>query len=833
MSQARLTPLPVATWVILTVFAAVVSRHAAFQGHNLSVSSENMPAALLRLWSSAIAIAIVAIVGTAHAQQPPESFATAAALANRPTVPLVDVATESESVAETIRDIRSDLSSDRSATAVGQQLPAMTREIDARLRENRRIVAQSPSVEMLGGLEGEWRRLRRELSGFNRDLSRRVHEHERYIEQLDGLAQTWEQTLAAAKESSVPPEVRDRVENVIREIRQTRQAVDKRRALALTLQTRVGAQDARAANALLSIDQARESALDRLFLADSAPIWNLAAGARSAQDLTDESLNSFARQWAALRTYADRQPVRFVLGIAVFSVLAACLYWTRRRARGLPDNESGASPVFEMPLAGALILSFLGSGWIFPQAPRALWGMLGALALLPSALMLRRLVRSDLHPLLYALIACFFLDQLRSLTAAVEVLPRILFLLEMSGVVGISSWLVRAAGQAPRTAPDNPRSRKMLKIAGYIALAVSSGAFVANAFGYVTLATLLGNALLQGGYLVPILYAVVEVLDALVTTALGMRPLAALGTVSRHRLLLRRRIRLIFGSVALLLWMLALLQRLLLRDRLFRTAREFLTAELAFGSIRISPGDVLAFIATVWAAFLISRFVRFLLDEDIYPRMGLKRGLPYAISNTLHYLILVGGFFLAVAALGIDMTRVTILAGAFSVGVGFGLQNIFNNFISGLILLFERPVNIGDMVQIDDASGVVERIGVRASIIRTTNGSEIIMPNGKLISERVINWTLSNRQHGIELPIAVAQGSDPERVIALLEKTAAAHPLVTGDPPPQALVVRLGADATGFELRAWTDRSELWMQIRSDLAIAINSTLAAEKIPIR
>ncbi|HEX2475414.1 MAG TPA: mechanosensitive ion channel domain-containing protein [Lacipirellulaceae bacterium] len=271
----------------------------------------------------------------------------------------------------------------------------------------------------------------------------------------------------------------------------------------------------------------------------------------------------------------------------------------------------------------------------------------------------------------------------------------------------------------------------------------------------------------------------------------------------------------------------------MLRDRLFGAAREFLAAKLAFGSIQISPGDVLAFVITVWAAFLVSRFVRFLLDEDIYPRVGLKRGLPYAISNTLHYLILVGGFFLAVAALGFDMTRVTILAGAFSVGVGFGLQNIFNNFISGLILLFERPISIGDVVQIDDASGVVERIGVRASIIRTPNGSEIIMPNGKLISERLINWTLSSRQHGIELPIAVGQGTDPGRVIALLEKTAAAHPLVTGDPPPQALVVKLGPDSYGFELRAWTDRSELWMQIRSDLAIAISSTLAAEKIPIR
>src|SRR5215475_8082393 len=98
-----------------------------------------------------------------------------------------------------------------------------------------------------------------------------------------------------------------------------------------------------------------------------------------------------------------------------------------------------------------------------------------------------------------------------------------------------------------------------------------------------------------------------------------------------------------------------------------------------------------------------------------------------------------------------------------------------HDFVSGLILLFERPINIGDTVEIDNASGVVERIGIRASIIRTLNGSEIIVPNGKLISERLVNWTLSNRQRSIELPIAVARDADPNRVIALLEQTAATH----------------------------------------------------------
>jgi small-conductance mechanosensitive channel len=242
---------------------------------------------------------------------------------------------------------------------------------------------------------------------------------------------------------------------------------------------------------------------------------------------------------------------------------------------------------------------------------------------------------------------------------------------------------------------------------------------------------------------------------------------------------------------------------------------------------------VAAFVVTVWAAFVISRVVRFLLEEDIYPRVRLSRGLAYAISSTLHYVILVVGFLFALAALGIDMTRVTILAGAFGVGVGFGLQNIFNNFISGLIVLFERPINIGNVIQVEDASGVVERIGIRASVIRTVNGSEVIVPNGKLISERLTNWTLSSHVHGVELPVAVTQGADPKRVIEILEKAAASHPQINKEPAPKALVVKLGPDSISLELRAWTDQSEKWMQIRSDLAIAVSTALAAEKIALK
>jgi potassium efflux system protein len=231
-------------------------------------------------------------------------------------------------------------------------------------------------------------------------------------------------------------------------------------------------------------------------------------------------------------------------------------------------------------------------------------------------------------------------------------------------------------------------------------------------------------------------------------------------------------------------------------------------------------------------AFLLSRFLRFILEEDVYPRANLARGVPYAVSTMLHYAILLVGFLFAVAAMGIDMTKFTILAGAFGVGLGFGLQNIVNNFVSGLILLFERPVNVGDMVQVGEREGVLRRIGMRASVIRTLEGSEVIVPNGQLISEEVLNWTLSDQQRRLEIPVGVAYGTDPERVIELLTEVGSKHPDIMREPPPDTLFVGFGESALNFQLRAWTNRFEKWVVIRSELTIGVNAALRDAGISI-
>ena len=168
----------------------------------------------------------------------------------------------------------------------------------------------------------------------------------------------------------------------------------------------------------------------------------------------------------------------------------------------------------------------------------------------------------------------------------------------------------------------------------------------------------------------------------------------------------------------------------------------------------------------------------------------------------------------------------TVLAGAFGVGIGFGLQSVVNNFVSGLILLFERPIHVGDTIEVGDLLGEVRRIGIRASIVRTWQGAEIIVPNAQLITEQVTNWTLSDRLRRIDLPVGVNYGAEPKKVIELLEGVARAHPKVLPDPAPRCLFMGYGDSSINFELRAWTEYTNS-QQIRSELAVAIYDAVHA------
>jgi small-conductance mechanosensitive channel len=610
---------------------------------------------------------------------------------------------------------------------------------------------------------------------------------------------------------------------------------EERRAQLLTLQNRISEQEARINDTLETISRVREEALSHLFVKDSPAIWNVRSSVGLVNDLVQETKNSITEQMVALSEYANRKSDRFILHGIILLLLTGGLYWARRGVRPKVEEEpklKQATVVFEYPFATALILTILLSGWFYPQVPRILNSLLGAAALIPGVIILRQLIEKSLFPILNALMVFYFVDRLREITTSLPVVSRVLFLAEMLGAIIFLVWILRSKRLSNKIEVKHQRIFTLIKKIIPFALAIFTGAFIANVLGFVSLARIVGNGVLGSAYVGLTLYAAIRIAESLLLFAVRVRPFSSLGMVKTHRRMLQDKILRVLRWLAMIIWAILTLNLLSVREPVFTFITDILTAKLTVGSISISLGDVIAFVVTVWLAFVISRFVRFILEEDVYPRVNLAGGIPYAISTIAHYVVLLIGFFMAVAALGIDLTKFTILAGAFGVGLGFGLQNIVNNFVSGLILLFERPVKVGDVIQLGEQQGDLKRIGLRASVIRTLQGSEVIVPNGQLISEQVINWTFSDEQRRLEINVGVAYGNNPTEIIKLLTKSVSEHPDVLKEPAPGCLFLGFGDNSLDFQARAWTSSTSQWVSVKSDLAVLMHDALRDANIEI-
>ncbi|RMF84113.1 MAG: mechanosensitive ion channel family protein, partial [Nitrospirae bacterium] len=252
------------------------------------------------------------------------------------------------------------------------------------------------------------------------------------------------------------------------------------------------------------------------------------------------------------------------------------------------------------------------------------------------------------------------------------------------------------------------------------------------------------------------------------------------------------------------------------------------------GSATVTPVSLLQG-ALVFAAFLFaSRLLRRLLRDRVYPRTHLDAGVRNAINNFINYGLLTLGVLVALQAVGIELTTLTVFAGALGVGLGFGLQNIANNFVSGLILLMERPVKTGDYVDLGETRGVVERIGARSTVIRTRDNIAIVVPNSELISRPVTNWSLSDPKTRIHVAVGVAYGTDPRRVEALLLQVARDHPQVLEQPPPKVWFHDFGDSALEFVLLCWVRNPATTglRGLRSQLRFAITDRFAEAGIEI-
>ena len=252
-------------------------------------------------------------------------------------------------------------------------------------------------------------------------------------------------------------------------------------------------------------------------------------------------------------------------------------------------------------------------------------------------------------------------------------------------------------------------------------------------------------------------------------------------------------------------------------ENILDTTTAIYSYEFTLGTFQISVGMLVGSVAIFYCASLISRiFPRVILDEKVSGRK-LDRGVLRSIAQLIRYVIIFVGFLLAIFFIGFDFTNLTIILSAFGIGIGFGLQGIVNNFVSGLILLFERPLTEGDTIEIGTDRAHIKKIGLRSTVVTTLDQAELIIPNADLINNQVTNWTLTNRQVRLCVPVGVAYGSDVSLAVETIMASVKKQKEVLKSPVAEVLFMDFGESSLNFELRVWIEDVDRRAQVRSAL----------------
>jgi small-conductance mechanosensitive channel len=787
---------------------------------------------LARGITTALSLAALLAAGAA-AEEPQATAAPAPAAEPAPVapVPLPRVVEQGEEAERNAKKLEALAAPVPELQQIQEALPEQSAHLEERAKRARSLATDPGSLVALEEELRSWELAREQLASTLALLTERLTELEGALEDLAQQRAVWKVTEEAAREAVAPDTVVSRIRDVRQTLKETKSAVETRRDDLLALQAQVAEGERVVRAALESLTEARSNFRSQLLLRDSRPLW--AAVREEREELFPALSETLGVRWRALVRFADIRMERIGLHAAllVLALMGTLALRNRATAWRADDPRLEASAVvFERPVSAALLLVASLTPILHPRAPR-LADALGVLfVVIPALRLLPRLLHPALAPAVYVLAALAVLDRFRDVASKSLLFERSLLLFQAVVALAFLIWMLRPARLA--AIPAGTRIPRVLGHLLQLAVVALTVATIANVAGWVHLARALTEGVLGSAYVAVVLYGAVRVVRTAFRAALRSTSAQRLGLARRHGAELNLWLRRMINLGALGTWAYFTLVGFGIADWTLEAAGGVLGAEAQFGSLGISLGDVMAFVLTLVGAFVVSRVLRTVLEDDVVPRLPAGRGVGYALTTTVHYAVLLLGFLLAISAAGVDLNRVSLLAGAFGVGIGFGLQNVVNNFVSGLILLYERPVQLGDMVEVGGTTGEVRRIGIRSSTIRTPQGAEVIVPNSNLISDRVVNWTFSDRRRRVDVKVGVAYGTDPERVIGLLEGVARGHPDVLEEPAPQALFVGFGESSLDFELRAWTPLFDTWVGTQSDLTLRVARVLGEAGIEI-
>jgi small-conductance mechanosensitive channel len=718
------------------------------------------------------------------------------------------------------------------AEAMARQLKEIQKSVSTLSQKSQSSKLEGVQISRLESLDRHWSFLDRELTQWQSRLQSAAKPLSEDAAELAARKQVWINTRTAAAGTLAVPLLRS-LDELLIEFEKADQAISQPLTKLLDLGRDASIIQARVSRNLDAVRKQIDSVDHDLAVLDSENLYIAltTSGSNEAGDL--ESLKKGLSIEEDFRAEFDRANARPERVFWIFALLLLPLFfWLSYSAKTLLKSDSRLEQyrkTLTRPFSAWLLLTVMGLLLLQMSGPMIRIQLLMLLAWLPVMRLQPQHVHDGIGRWMYLTAVFYVINLLAFLLSQNPILFRLTVLFNGLLMLGTLAWLLYRSRTELKTRTN--RQLLLLRIIIGVSALVMLIAVISNAIGNVTLAAMLTDATLDTAYLGLFLFAVGNVVRAF-SRLLFRGTAERLKSRTQHAGGLLEVISGLFNFSLAALWLYGALSAFRVFRPLMALVKSIASFAIEFGSISITIGSIVLFGISVYLSFWLAKTIRGVLSEDILPNMELPRGVANSVSSLSYYALLLTGLMVALAAAGFHISQLAIILGALSVGIGLGLQDVVKNFVSGLILMVERPVQPGDIVEVSNTTGKVRDIGMRATTLTTFDGADVIVPNGMLLSEKMINWTLSSDKRRIEIPIGVSYDADPKQVLAVLTAVAEAANGVTRNPAPSVVFMGFGASSLDFSVRAWTDNYDDAIFVRSALAVNIHAALIEAGIAI-
>jgi len=749
-------------------------------------------------------------------------------------IPLAEINRQATQVSSLITEKHNNLLTEERKRSITSRSDTLIFRLNL-LREDPRIHnMESLNFRSLTNLEGDWSLLNSRLTNEQESMTQQLQDIENEKKSIDDMLQLWQKTMLSLRNVGAPDLIIQQVASTMENLKQLRSSFLADSEFLQENLVRISTELIFCNEVLGNIHSSQEVATRKLLSPNQPPIWKEFADRKDARVITGKR-SLISDIISGLKDFMLNYSFRLWLHLILFLIILIFVTYSYRNLKKyIPEKDIPEAMAIRMivkrPVSSSFLISFLLTYILYETVPDSINLLNTLLLVIPVLFILSDIINRSAKRFIYLPVSAAVLVQIHNLGYSETAISRI-FLMSII-IFGLLSlgMILKKIKQRQFGLPV--RIRKIIYGLLFFCLVLLVISLFAVIAGAVMLAEFITYATIKSAVLMLIFYALSLTVNSIIIISIFSKTLQKLNLIRQFHEKLYKKLVKIVNVVTWILWLILALRLFTVWSNIYQWGKKILTSKIPIGSMDLSLGNILIFFFLIWLALKISKLIKIIVEGEIAPRVKMQRGVPGAISLLLRITIITFGFMLAIAAAGVDMTKLTILLGALGVGIGFGMQNIFNNLVSGIILAFERPIKEGDIIEVGELWGTVKEIGLRASIIFTFDGAEVIVPNGNLISNELINWTLTDQQRRVEVLVGVAYGTDPSKVLGILNKVASEHEEVLKEPTPLALFSGFGESSLDFRLLFWIPRAENRFIINSEVNTKVNDALIKAGIVI-